>query len=138
MIFSLNIFIGGHLMNISKVTRQAKFERWTQIFMDQKSSGLSIKDFCSQNSISKDQFFYWKRKLKESVLESALPDIVPISLPEPSQSCATCTTCATWATGEDPASTFLARITIQDVSIEIGSAASEQLITGIIKAVRNA
>lgn len=122
-------------MNISKVTRQAKFERWTQIFMDQKSSGLSIKDYCTQNSISKDQFFYWKRKLKESVLESTLPDIVPISLPEPSQSCTTCATCAT---DGDPTTSFLARITIQDVSIEIGSAASEQLITGIIKAVRNA
>ena len=60
-------------MNISKVTHQVKLDRWTAILKEQNSSGLSIKDWCSQNGITRDQFFYWKRKLKESVLESAPP-----------------------------------------------------------------
>ncbi len=64
-------------MNISKVTHQVKLDRWTAILKEQNSSGLSIKDWCSQNGITRDQFFYWKRKLKESVLESALLEIVP-------------------------------------------------------------
>ncbi len=129
---------GGHLMNIAQVTHQAKLDRWTGILKEQNSSGLSVKDWCSQNGISRDQFFYWKRKLKESVLESALPDIVPVTLPTPSPDRTSCTTCTTCATPKIPDTNFLARIIIQDVSIELGSGASEQLISGIIKAVRNA
>ena len=122
-------------MNVSKVTHQVKLDHWTALLKEQKSSGLSIKEWCSQNDISRDQFFYWKRKLKESVLESNLPDIVPIALPvDPTG----CTTCTTHLTPEVPNTDFLARITIQGVSIELGSGASEQLISGIIKAVRNA
>ena len=77
-------------MNVSKVTHQVKLDRWTAILKEQNSSGLSIKDWRSQNGIKRDQFFYWKRKLKESVLESALPEIVPVSLPALSSDCKTC------------------------------------------------
>ena len=122
-------------MNVSQVTHQVKLDRWATILKEQSSSGLTIKDWCSQNNIPRDQFFYWKRKLKESVLESTLPDIGPVTLPVPESGCPTCTT---FATPKIPDTEFLARITIQDVSIELGSGATEQLISGIIKAVRNA
>lgn len=135
MIFPNIILNGGHLMNVSKVTHQAKLDHWAIILKEQKSSGLSVKDWCSQNSITKDQYFYWKRKVKESLLESALPEIIPVALPVSTPDCPTCTTCAT---PQIPDTDFLARITIQDVSIELGSGATEQLISGIIKAVRNA
>jgi hypothetical protein len=127
--------IGGHLMNVSKVTHQVKLDRWTTLLNEQKSSGLSVKDWCSQNNISRDRFFYWKRKLKESLMESALPDIVPVAIPASTTCCTTLTTCTTPKT---PDTDFPVRITIRDVSIELGSGASEQLISGIIKAVRNA
>ncbi len=123
-------------MNVSKVTRKAKLDHWAQIFREQKSSGLTVKDWCSQNGITKDQFFYWKRKLKESVLETALPDIVPVTTS--SQGLTSCTSCTSLTTPGIPDTDFLARITIQDISIEIGSGASEQLVSCIIKAVRNA
>ena len=122
-------------MNVSKVTHQAKLEHWTMMLKEQKNSGLSVKDWCSQNSITKDQYFYWKRKVKESLLESALPEIVPVVLPSPTSGCTTCTTCATPNITDTG---FLARITIQDVSIELGSGATEHLVSGIIKAVRHA
>lgn len=122
-------------MNVSKVTHQVKLDRWTTLLNEQKSSGLSVKDWCSQNNISRDRFFYWKRKLKESLIESALPDIVPVAIPASTPGCTTLTTCTTPKT---PDTDFPVRITIQDVSIELGSGASEQLISGIIKAVRNA
>lgn len=122
-------------MNVSKVTHQVKLDRWTTLLNEQKSSGLSVKDWCSQNNISRDRFFYWKRKLKESLMESALPDIVPVAIPASTTCCTTLTTCTTPKT---PDTDFPVRITIRDVSIELGSGASEQLISGIIKAVRNA
>lgn len=55
-------------MNVSKVTHQVKLDRWTAILKEQNSSGLSIKDWCSQNGITRDQFFYWKRKLVSTLL----------------------------------------------------------------------
>ena len=122
-------------MNVSKVTHQVKLDRWTTLLNEQKSSGLSVKDWCSQNGISRDRFFYWKRKLKESLIESVLPDIVPVAIPASTPGCTTLTTCTTPKT---PYTDFHVRLTIHDVSIELGSGASEQLISGIIKAVRNA
>ena len=72
-------------MSTKSMLHQAMLNEWATRFSDQKSSGLSVVDWCRQNNISRDQFFYWKRKLKDEMITSNLPDIVPLSM-TPSES----------------------------------------------------
>ena len=85
-------------MNTSKIVHTATFNKWADLIREQQSSSLTVKAWCEQHQVSKDKFFYWKRKLKDQFVESQLPEIVPLASPiiQPcSTSCATDTTMAT-------------------------------------------
>ncbi len=68
-------------MNTNQTLRQATLAKWSTIFQEQKSSRLTIKEWCSQMDISIHSFYYWKRIAKEEYLKSVMPEIVPISIP---------------------------------------------------------
>lgn len=119
-------------MNTTKIIHQTNLNKWADIIRDQQSSSLTVKDWCSQHQVSKDQFYYWKRKLKDTFVESQLPDIIPISSRVPEPCCTSCTTDTTFPT----LSSVI--ISINDISIEITDNTSELLLTKVIKAVRNA
>lgn len=67
-------------MSVSKQIHDAKLIKWTTLFKEQSDSGLNVKDWCSENGISKDTYYYWKRKVKEAVIDSSSPEIIPISV----------------------------------------------------------
>ena len=120
-------------MSTRSIIHQATLKEWASRIKEQKSSGLSVSEWCRQNNLSKDKYFYWKRQLKTEVVEQALPDIVPLAVPStPAVGCENCTSCATFTP------TPTARILINGVSIEIDSTASEAFIRSLIKAVRRA
>ena len=118
-------------MSSKSIIDQAKLASWASMFSDQKTSGLSVAEWCLQNNISKNRFFYWKRKLKDEVISSSLPDIVPLSM-TPSKSPSnelsnlqitreSCTSCATFQTS-------CARVYINGVTVEFDASASDTQI----------
>lgn len=130
-------------MSTRSIIHQATLNEWVSRIKEQKSSGLSVSEWCRQNNISRDKYFYWKRQLKEEVVEQSLPDIVPLTAPpvsspavpvptSPTDECKSCTSCASFTPN------FNARIFINGISIEIDSSASEAFIYSLIKAVRHA
>ena len=130
-------------MSTRSMLHQANLNEWSKRLADQKSSGLSVMEWCKLNNLSKYQYFYWKRQLKEEAFEQVLPEIVPLAIPSApatSQIIPTtsevarknCASCATFAPNPT------ARIMINGVSIEIDSSASEAFIRSLIKAVRHA
>lgn len=70
-----------YLMNAKQKLHQAHLREWTAHFTDQKASGLTVHAWCEQNQISIHKYSYWKHILKEEVVDQALPEIVPLSLP---------------------------------------------------------
>ena len=130
-------------MSTRSMLHQANLNELSKRLADQKSSGLSVMEWCKLNNLSKYQYFYWKRQLNEEAFEQVLPEIVPLampSVPATSQIIPTtskvarenCANCATFAPNPT------ARIMINGVSIEIDSSASEAFIRSLIKAVRHA
>ena len=130
-------------MSTRSMLHQAKLNEWAKRLSEQKESGLPVMEWCKQNNISKYQYFYWRRQLKEEAFEQVLPEIVPLTMPStpsPSQIIPTtsevarenCASCATFAPNSN------ARILINGISIEIDSSASETFIRSLIKAVRHA
>jgi len=149
-------------MSTKSLLHQARLNEWAIRITDQKSSGLSVTEWCQQNNLSKHKFFYWQHLLKDEAVTQMLPDIVPLSMPsvidssqselpqllpsaEPNHStCTTRTTSAANATRTTRANcTTLkhdscARISINGVTIEFDSSAPEHFIRSLIKAVRYA
>jgi len=67
-------------MNARKLAAEYKMGQWVQIIQDRKSSGKSVKDFCRDRNISKDSYFYWQKKLRDTACERIL---MPQRNPQP-------------------------------------------------------
>ena len=57
-------------MNSLPVEKQYQIAKWADIIKSCKSSGMMVSERLNQNNISKDQYYYWQRKLKDACLES--------------------------------------------------------------------
>jgi hypothetical protein len=128
-------------MNAKQKIRKANLSKWADLVHDQQASGLTIKAWCDQNNVSFHAYNYWKHILKEEYVNSILPEIVPLSKPEviPAQETDSQLKLRELRDSCDsynPSQTIT--VSIGDVRIEIGSAASDKMITNIIKAVRYA
>ena len=155
-------------MNTNQTLRQATLTKWSTIFQEQQSSGLTIKEWCSQNDVSVHSFYYWKRAAKEEYLKSVMPEIVPVSIPsEPlpvvpapteelelynfNNSSNTAPEASAPAeelglynfnnscnSSNTTSSLVPISISMGDIRIEIGASVPDALITKIIGALRNA
>ena len=83
---SCSAYPGGSFMNARQKLHQIHLQEWTVRFADQKASGLTVRQGCEQNNLSFHTYNYWKHLLKEEVVDQALPDIVPLSVPAVSDS----------------------------------------------------
>ena len=57
-------------MNTSKVTSKYRAAQWMQIIQERQASGDTVKDFCKDRGISRDAYFYWQNKLRETACQS--------------------------------------------------------------------
>ena len=55
-------------MNARELETQHNLKKWAAIIKECRSSGMKILQWLEINNISKDQYYYWQRKLKEHVL----------------------------------------------------------------------
>lgn len=65
-------------MSAKKQLRKAKLIKWSALIKEQSESGLNVRAWCAQNDISKDSFYYWRRRVKEELIDSITPDIIPV------------------------------------------------------------
>ena len=70
-------------MNAKKQIDKAKLIKWSALIKEHPKAVLKIKDWCAQNDITKDTYYYWKRKVMDALLDSTTPDIVPITTMSP-------------------------------------------------------
>ena len=65
-------------MNAKQKLHQVRLQEWAGRFAEQKTSGLTVRQWCEVNHFSFHTYNYWKHLLKEEVVDQVLPDIVPI------------------------------------------------------------
>ena len=125
-------------MNSHQKLHQALLNEWASRFADQKASGLTVRDWCSQNNLSIHKYNYWKHQLKEAVTDQVLPDIGPLSLPitKPDDSTVDCTNrtiCTNPFNLMQPVG-----FSINGVNITLDANVPETFLCSLIKAVRYA
>ncbi len=129
-------------MNAKQKIHQAGLTKWATLIRDQKESGLSVEKWCSREGVSSHSYYYWKHLLKEEALKSVnLPEIVPllpqVTVPVPSVTSPSDLSHELY-NSSDPHPKSSVTVSLGDIRIEIGASASDDLISGIIKAVRHA
>lgn len=131
---------------MNSTIKQAKLNEWANRIRSQVESGLSVRDWCAANQITKDQFYYWRQKCRDSIIQSNVPDIIPVSLPV-ADDCPTYTTShpttLSYTTTPDSArdnesNTSSFKLTTSELSLEINTSLPLDAIISIIKEVRNA
>ncbi len=57
-------------MNAKELETQHNLKKWAVIIKECRSSGMKILQWLEINNISKDQYYYWQRKLKETYIDT--------------------------------------------------------------------
>jgi len=125
-------------MSTKQKIRKANLSKWAELIQDQQASGLTIKSWCDQNNVSFHAYNYWKHILKEEYVNSILPEIVPIPKPDAIPVREDNTQLELRDSRDSYNTPQAITVSIGDIRIEIGSTASDKMITSIIKAVRYA
>lgn len=68
-------------MNTNRVAKQYQLREWAEMVSDCRTSGMKIEDWCAQNGISKANYYYRLRRVREACLESDPHEIVPVPKP---------------------------------------------------------
>ncbi len=116
------------------VAEQCRLREWASQIRDcqKRPAGMSVASWCACHGITKANYYYRLRRVREACLESAFPEIsarqiVPVEPVLLQQK-------ETVYTGPDPG----LDISIKDCSIHITEDTSMQLLAKVLEAVQNA
>ena len=66
------------MADVLAVRDEYRAQNWAMVIQECSDSGLSNREFCRQRGISEKSFYYWQRKLRQQIVESAAPQLVPL------------------------------------------------------------
>ena len=55
---------------MDKSTHEMRLMKWTAIIKECRSSGKTVTAWCSENNISSKSFYYWQRKVRNTVFDT--------------------------------------------------------------------
>lgn len=119
-------------MRLSEAETQLQLQKWTTLIQEYMSSGMKLKDWLYENNISKDQYYYWHRKLKMEAIKCNMPTFIDVT--EVSQPPAVVEPKNLSVAHEDKTEPA-AVIRFQNCSIEINNTASSEIIGNLVKAM---
>lgn len=118
-------------MRISEAEKQLKLQHWATLIKEYNDSGLKLKDWLCENNISKDQYYYWRNQLKETIAKSITPEFVALPTYQPYSTFPVTPSSTQPISDSRP----VAVIKVNNISVEISNEISTELISRILKAV---
>ena len=100
---------------IALVKKQDIEEEWADKISQCRESGLTVSEWCRQNSINPKTYYYHLRKIRKEICEQIPVHVMTVA--EESHS---------------------VKVNIGDMIAEIPEGISEQMMTSLIRAMRNA
>ena len=69
------------MADVLAVRDDYRSQTWTMLIQECSNSGPTKREFCRRRGISEKSFYYWLRKLRSQMTETAGPQIVPLGSP---------------------------------------------------------
>ena len=60
------------MTQIQQLKQQHSLASWKQIILAQQNSGLTAAEYCRQQNIKYNAFYYWQRKIREDFAAATL------------------------------------------------------------------
>ncbi len=58
------------MQSTREIASEYRLRHWAQIIANQKGSGLNIKDYCEREGFNQNRYFYWQRKLRQTLCDA--------------------------------------------------------------------
>ena len=113
-------------METGLTVKNLQHHSWALMVQEQSRSGLSIRDWCSQNNISTKTFYYRRKLVRSELLQAASPVFAELVPPE--------------GCGVSSSDGFRPQLTIiiKDAVIGIDEGTPQRLLASVLEVVRNA
>lgn len=119
---------------MDKSTREVRLATWAGVIRECRQSGMTVRNWCSQNNVNEKQFYYWQRCVRKELYEAATSENALsvesnrfVELPVPHENTVLRTDFQTVAIAH-----------IGNASIELSNSASPELIHALLMESRHA
>lgn len=69
------------MADVLAVRNGYRAQTWAMLIQECNNSGLTKREFCQQRGISEKSFYYWLRKLRSQMAETAGPQLIQLASP---------------------------------------------------------
>lgn len=68
-------------MDTRLATTNIRIQQWAVVFKAKAESGLTVDEYCDQNGITRNAYYYWLRRAKTAALENIQTKFVGLKAP---------------------------------------------------------
>lgn len=69
-------------MDTRLATTNIRIQQWAAVFKAKAESGLTVDEYCDQNGISRNAYYYWLRRARAAALENTQTTFVELKAPK--------------------------------------------------------
>ena len=66
------------MTDVLAVREEYRRQEWAEIIREGQASGLTKREYCQQRGITERQYYYWLKKLRETLVEQMQPQVVSL------------------------------------------------------------
>ena len=121
-------------MDTRSIKRNYQLQQWRKIIQEQTTSGLTIDEFCKQNGLSRNSYFYWLRLVRVDAVNAQQNSagFVELKLPDLHNDVVPCITPIS-ATEQEPSQLTLS---VNGIVIQVTERTSSDLLARTIEVIR--
>lgn len=66
-------------MNAKNMKTEYNLKQWQLIIQDCHNSGMKVNDWCKQNDVNRNSYYYWYRRVRDAACEALAENKVTVS-----------------------------------------------------------
>lgn len=123
-------------MSPKEAKHQLSLSQWSDTIRDRNNSGLTVKEYCKLNGVSRNAYYYWQRIIRQdlldhaavtqtSIVEIGIPDNPTIAQPIP------------FSAVRHPDTENLLEMTFNDITLRVTDKTSSELLARTLEVIRH-
>ena len=122
------------MTKIQQLKQQHSLASWKQTILAQQNSGLTAAEYCRQQNIKYNAFYYWQRKIREDFAAAALQIT---QKDEPTPEFATLATATVTTTVQAATLPSRLKLSCGPVSLEVNEQTSSELLARTLACIKD-